>query len=221
MKRLYAVVLLVGVTMCQSPKSEVAVDESVSEPNDTTTTLALAETTLSALAIEEIPIALQTFMYSLRDVDKLKSYIDSERGCYLLEEGAGVYPVITEVTTLEDLLGNSEFIRFMNASFPARIYYVNTPAIDRCNLPAEGIYFNMIENNTLLLDTFVSNLAASNEVLTDDLKAKLAALDSARTWVGTVNLSDKTGDFITLEIHLAQVNQKFFIAAIDTRGCGI
>lgn len=222
MKRLYAVFLLVGFTMCQAPKSEVAVTESVSEPNDTTTTPALAETTLPpALAIEEIPIALQAFMHALRDVDELKTYVDSARGCYLLEEGPGVYPVVTEVTTLEDLLGNSEFIRFMNASYPARIYYVNTTGLDRCNLPAEGIYFNVIENNTLLHDSFAANLVTSDEVLTDDLKAKLTSLDAARMWLGTINLSDKTGDPIALDIHLAQVDQKYFIAAIDTRGCGI
>jgi hypothetical protein len=208
--------------MCQSPKSEVAVTESVAESTDTTTTPALAEPTFPpALAIEEIPIELQAFMHALHDVDELKAYVDAARGCYLLEEGPGVYPIVTELTTLEDLLGNSEFIRFMNASYPARIYYVNTPGIDRCNLPAEGIYFNTIENNTLLLDTFAANLTASDETLTDDLKVKLTALDAARTWLCTISLSDKTGDLIALEIHLAQVNQKFFIAAIDTRGCGI
>jgi len=221
MKRLYAVFLLVGFTMCQSPKSEVAITESAAEPTDTTTTSALVEPTVPpALAIEEIPIELQAFMHAQRDVDELKAYVD-ERGCYLLEEGPGVYPIVTELTTLEDLLGNSEFIRFMNASYPARIYYVNTPGIDRCNLPAEGIYFSTIENNTLLLDTFTANLTASDETLTDDLKAKLNALDAACTWLCTINLSDKTGDSIALDIHLAQVNQKFFIAAIDTRGCGI
>lgn len=151
----------------------------------------------------------------------LADYINPTAGCFLLEEGPGVYPVITEVNTIEDIIADSEFLLFMNTSYPARTYYVNQPAIDFCNLPAAGIYFNTSQKDNHLLDAYRASLASTEDSLTDELKTKLTTLDAARIWLVIVNVADKTGELITFQIHLAQLDGKIFIAAIDTRGCGV
>ena len=57
--------------------------------------------------------------------------------------------------------------------------------------------------------------------MTEEVKTKLNTLDAAMVWSGNINLANKTGDLNTFNIHLAIVDKKLCLAAIDTRGCGI
>lgn len=213
--------LLLLLTYCQSPKSEVTNQDKVAvESLDTLTTSAAPEVTSLPLAftLDELPEELQAFMKALKNTDTLMKYVNPGR-TYIVEEGPGVYPVITEASTLEDLLGNDELIRFINTNYPARSYYINQP-VDRCNPPAEGIYFNKAESDNLMFNAYESYMAASNEIMTDERKSILTELDNAKTWQGTIYVSDKFDDFISFQIYLAKMDNLIFLLALDTRGCG-
>jgi hypothetical protein len=223
MKRGYSFLLLLLLTYCQSPRSEVTNQDAVAVASDSLdTVLPSPAPEVSDLPLpitrDELPEDLQVFMKGFENTDSLANYILLGR-TYIVEEGPGVYPVISEVNTLQDLLANNELIRFINTNYPARSYYVSQP-IDVCNPPAEGIYFNKAENDNLMFNTYESYLAASNEIMTDERKSILTELDNIKTWVATIHVSDKFDDVITFRIHLARVDDTFFLVALDTRGCG-
>lgn len=225
------VALIVLFAMCSPGKQETATSD--------TTSLATADTVvtdqsvvteevveqipapLPAQTFENLPTELQEFMSAVPDIDKLAAWLNTAAGCYLIEEGPGIYPVVTELKTADDFVGNSEFMLFMNTPRPAGQYFINQD-VSRCDVAEEGIYFSEVApDKHVLRSAYESQLAASGETLPDELKTKLDALDAALTWHGIVNLPNKTGDLNTFQLYLARVNNKPCIAVIDIRGCGI
>lgn len=216
-------------TMCNPPKQEATTvdtvhvqqqqDSSITEQptNDVSSTPSLTST-----KFEEIPVELQQFLEAVNDRDKLAGYLNTALGCYIIEEGAGIYPSVSEVKQTRDFFGNTEFLLFMNSPKPDNAYFINQQNVDPCNLPFEGIYFTSAKkDNHFLLDTYQSYLAAANDEMPEEVKTKLNTLDAAMVWSGNINLANKTGDLNTFNIYLAIVDKKLCLAAIDTRGCGI
>jgi hypothetical protein len=221
MKRDYIFLLFLLLTYCQSPRSEVTNQDTVAiESFDTLTEAPASEDTSLPLALtrDELPAELQALIKAFKNTDTLMKYVNPGR-TYIIEEGPGVYPVITEANTLQDLLANDELIRFINTNYPARSYYINQP-VDRCNPSAEGIYFNKAESDNLMFSTYESYLAATNEIMTDERKLILTELDNARIWQATIYMSDKYDDIISFQLQLGKVDDLIFLMALDTRSCG-
>lgn len=207
---------------CQSPRSEestqVADTVAIVDLDTLTTIPADGNNMMTPVVLSELPPEVQAFMKAFKNTDSLMKYVNPGR-TYIIEEGPGIYPVITEAGTIEDLLGHDALIQFMNASYPAKSYYINQP-VDRCNPPAEGIYFTKAEDDNLLLSIYESSLAATESVLTEERRSAFTELDHARIWQGTIHISDQADDFITFHVHLAQIDNLIFLVALDTRGCG-
>jgi hypothetical protein len=224
------VALVVLFAMCSPGKQETVASDtiSLSTPDTIVTDQSVAteevseeKVSLTPQTFESLPPELQEFMSAVPDIDKLASWLNTAAGCYLIEEGPGIYPAVTELKTADDFVGNSEFMLFMNTARPAGQYFINQNVL-LCDVTEEGIYFSEVATDThVLRNAYESQLAASGETLSAELKTKLDALDAALTWHGIVNLPTKTGDLNTFEIYLASVNNKACIAVIDTRGCGI
>lgn len=225
------VVIAILLTACSPGKQETAVadttlvlmQDTIVNDQSVVAEEVVEETAapLTAQTFESLPPELQEFMSAVPDIDKLAGWLNASAGCYVIEEGPGIYPIVTELKTADDFVANSEFMLFMNTPRPAGQYYINQN-VSICNLGEEGVYFSEVStNNHILRSAYESHLAASGETLSDELRTKLDALDAALTWHGIVNLPNKTGDLNTFEVYLASVNNKPCIAVIDTRGCGI
>ncbi|TXI71243.1 MAG: hypothetical protein E6Q41_00450 [Cyclobacteriaceae bacterium] len=232
MKKIFTLVVIgVLLTACSPGKQETAVaDTTLVSMQDTilndqsvVSEEVVKETAapLTAQTFESLPSELQEFMSAVQDMDKLAGWLHTAAGCYLIEEGPGIYPIVTELKTSDDFVANSEFMLFMNTSRPAGQYYVNQN-VSICNLGEEGVYFSEVStNNHILRSAYESHLAASGETLSDELRTKPDALDAALTWKVIINLPNKTGDLNTFEVYLASVDNKPCIAVIDTRGYGL
>jgi hypothetical protein len=210
------------LTDCQSPRSEESTHNTdtlaMVDLETPTTTPAETNNMAAPVVLSEMPMEVQAFMKALKNTDSLMKYVNPG-STYIIEEGPGVYPVVTEARTVEDLLANDALIQFMNTNYPAKSYYINQP-VDRCNPPAEGIYFTKAEEDNLLLSSYESSLAATEAMLTEERRSALTKLDRARIWQGTIHISDQVDDFITFHVHLAQIDDWIFLVALDTRGCG-
>ncbi|MBK7669056.1 MAG: hypothetical protein IPJ32_17975 [Sphingobacteriaceae bacterium] len=116
--------------------------------------------------MENIPTELQNFIHDITNIEKIADYIDTTTGCYLIEEGPGIYPVFKKAENSNDLIANSEFVLLTNSSlFPNR-YYINQQNIDPCNLSEEGIYFNTSKKDEqILLSTYQSYVLSTGEKL--------------------------------------------------------
>jgi hypothetical protein len=229
MKKSFAILFVAVVfTMCNPAKQETATaDSTIVQPQDSSLNEqpiidAGNALSLTSTKFEDIPSELQQFLEAVHDQDKLANYVDTTVGCFIIEEGPGVYPIVSEVKETLGLFANSEFLLFMNTPQLSSGYFINQENVDPCNLPAEGIYFwEAKKNSNFLLKTFQSHLAANNEEMTEEIKSKLNTLDAAMVWSGTINLPNKTDDLNTFDVRLALVDKKIYLAAIDTRGCGM
>jgi hypothetical protein len=177
---------------------------------------------LESKSFDEIPAQLQEFMVAVQDPDKLAGYINTTLGCFIISEGPGVYPIVTEVKTVEDLKKSNEFMLFMNAPKLEDGYYLNA-TLGPCDAHMEGIYFTDASNDNsyILVETYQTYLSATGDELTDEMTAKLQTLDRSLIWYGDVSLPSKSGEINSFGFLLALVDDKVCIAAIDTRGCGI
>lgn len=225
------VVIAVLLTACSPGKQETAVaDTTLVSTHDTivndqsvVSEEVVEETAapLTAQTFESLPSELREFMSAVQDMDKLADWLNTAAGCYLIEEGPGIYPIVTELKTSDDFVTNSEFMLFMNTPRPTGQYFVNQQVVI-CNVTEEGIYFSEVSTDYhILRSAYESHLAASGETLSDELRTKLDALDAALTWHAIINLPNKTGDLNTFEVYLASVDNKPCIAVINTRGCRI
>lgn len=221
---------LITFTMCSDvepkgliPETELAQKDSIKANEQLSDTSSEnKKSVLTSSSLENIPIELQNFIHAITDIEKIANYIDTTTGCYLIEEGPGIYPVFKIAESPNDLIANSEFLLLINSSlFPNR-YYINQQNIDPCNLSEEGIYFNTSKKDEqLLLSTYQSYVLSTGEKLSKEIREKLTNLSSALIWQVIINLPTKTGDLNSFSIYLAKVNTKILIAAIDTRNCGL
>lgn len=196
----------------------VLVEESPASESDEP----IPNANLKSLPFEGIPTELQEFLLAVGDVDKLEAYYNSSVGAYIIEEGPGVYPIVTEVKSRDDFLQSSEFMLFMNTPRLTNGYFINEEDVDPCNLPDEGIFFlEATKDGHRIFDSYQSHLSAAGETMTDEMKDKLNKLDTSLIWYGSVNLPNKFDELNTFDIYLASVDGKICIAAIDSRGCGI
>src|SRR6478736_512943 len=129
--------------------------------------------TLTSKSFEEIPTDLQAFLTAVQDPTTLALYINSTMGCYIIEEGAGIYPVVTEVKAPEEFNKNAPFTLFMNTPQLYNGFYINNEGVDPCNLPADGIFFfDAKKDRHLVFSAYQSQLSATNETMSDELKTK-------------------------------------------------
>lgn len=179
------------------------------------------KTTLTATKLEHMPGELQSFIHAITDVEKIANYIDTSIGCYLIEEGPGIYPIFKKVASTNDLMANSEFVLMVNSSLFPNHYYLDQQDLDPCSPPEEGMFFNASKkNDELLFSIYESYLSGTGEKPEKEIKDKLTKLSSTLSWQVTINLPTKTGDLNTFVIHLVKANGKLLIAAVDTRNCG-
>lgn len=177
---------------------------------------------LIATTSENIPIDLRNFIHNITKIEKIEEYIDTTFGCYLIEEGPGIYPDLKTVESSTDLIANSEFLLLINSSLFVNHFYVNQKNIDPCGLPEEGIYLNKAEKNEQLLSSVYESVQSNTDgELKKKIQEKLANVSSAIVWKVIFNLPTKTGDLNSLIINLAKVNDKILIASVDTRNCGL
>ncbi len=218
--------------MCNPAKQETpTTDSTIVQQTDSITTEQPASEeekedhptpSLTSNSLEEIPKDLQEFLNAVQDPLLLANYINSTTGCYIIEEGPGIYPIVTDVKTTGDFNKSLSFTLFTNTPTLYNGYYINNADVDPCSLPAEGIFFfDARKDSHLLLTAYQSHLSAANEEMSDELKIKLNLLDASLIWYGAINLPGKDGELNTFDIYLASINNKVCLAAIDTRGCGI
>ena len=230
MKPLSLLSLAVIFTMCNTAKQETPVTDSTAVQQKDTVIAERSEPveepnsspSLDSKSFEEIPLDLQEFITAVQDPSKLALYINSTVGCYILEEGPGIYPIVTEVNTVGDLNKSNQFTLFMNTPQLYNGYYINSEDVDPCNLTAEGIYFfDAKRDGHLLLNAYQSHLTAASQDMSDEIKTKLDELDAALLWYGAINLPNERDELNTFDIYLAMIDNRICLAAIDTRGCGI
>jgi hypothetical protein len=222
------------LTLCTPAKQETSGTDSTSVAQTDTATVkevTLEEpeessapvTTLTPQNFDEIPGDLQDFLSAVvnADVSVLAAYIHPN-GCYLIEEGPGVYPIVTEIKSVEDLSKSLHFTLFMNTPKLYSGYYINNEDVDPCSLPAEGIFFSDARKDShLLFNSYTSSVSAAGDEVSEEMKTKLNQLDAALGWYGSINLPSKSGELNTFDICIALIDGKYYLSGIDTRGCGI
>ncbi|GHN00092.1 hypothetical protein WSM22_15810 [Cytophagales bacterium WSM2-2] len=213
---------------CQQKKSGEVINDSTSLPVDTVVYKESQSDSLvlttgfqgTEFGLKDLDTSLQDVFERLHDSGKLNSLIHPQLGCYLITEGAGVYPVTTEVKSSSLLLANKQFSSFINELLPVSGYYLNPAGVDNCN-PPEGFFVYDFKDSQFLYRTYQSQLSATDETVPDDKAERLHALDAAFVKNVFVSLPAKDGSINAFDIYIARIDGKHYLAAIDTRGCGI
>jgi len=223
MKKCFALLAFVGLfTFCQSPQhDDVQPIDSIDVDKDTLPKP--DEDKLTSLpkpcTIDSLPVELRAFIKDWKNTERLMTYVD-EGSMYMIEEGPGVYPEISTVHSIQDVLAKDEFIRFINTNYPAKSYYLQA-AIDPCHLAVDGIYINNVTSSEWLTPAYESYLRARNEVFSDSLRTYFENLDKSVKWQVTIQLRDKMDEVVFLRMALASRQNSVILVAVDLMGCGI
>lgn len=223
MKKCFALLaLLVLFTFCQSPQpNEVQPMDSVDVDKDTLPKV--EEDKLTSLpkpcTIDSLPVELKSFIKDWKNTERLMQYVDAG-SMYVIDEGPGVYPEISTVHSIQDLLAKDEFIRFINTNYPAKSYYLQA-AIDPCQLTVDGIYLNSATGRELLTPAYESYLRSRDETFSDSLRTYFENLDKSVKWQVTIQLRDKMDEVVFLRMALASRQNSVVLVAMDLTRCGI
>ena len=108
----------------------------------------------------------------------------------------------------------------MNEPLPLNGYFVNPEGLDNCS-PPEGVFIFDFKDSQFIYRTYQSQLSATDETMSDDKAERLQTLDAAFAKNVFFNLSSKSGETNTFDVYFARIDGKLYLAAIDTRGCGL
>lgn|GEM_PF-4684965 len=174
----------------------------------------------TSLDLDALDSTTQNLLKNLHEPGKLNSLVHPKYGCYLITDGPGVYPLVTEINASSTLVSNKQFAIFVNGLLPMNGYFVNPEGLDNCSSP-EGIFIFDFKDSQFIYRTYQSQLSATDETMPEFKAEKIHALDAAFVKNAFFNLPSKDGETNTFDVYFARIEGKFYLAAIDTRGCGL
>ncbi|MGC4020586.1 MAG: hypothetical protein QM734_00905 [Cyclobacteriaceae bacterium] len=171
------------------------------------------------LDFEKLDSALQEVLNNFHEPDKLNSVINSDYGFYWVKSGAGIYPVVKEIKSSDDLSDCEEYLFFVRQPMLLNGYFDNPKGMDLCHPQSEGAFIFKAKDNQLIFKAYQGRLLAINETMTADLAKRLHSLDSRFEKFILFSLSGKDGETTQFDLYLARIDGKLYLAAIDTREC--
>ena len=171
------------------------------------------------LSFEKLDTILQMVLKRFHEPEKFTLAIHPDYGFYWIKPGAGVYPVVKEIKSEEDLRQCKEYLLIAQQAMPINGYFDNPEGVDLCHPHDAGIFIFKAKKNQLLFKAYQGHLLATDKPMPDALAKQLHSLDAAFEKYILFNLPSKNSETTTFDLYLARINGKLYLAAIDTRGC--